>query len=41
MAPYFIYATFEQADKILNASGQSVEDVDGSLLSTAQPPTTP
>ena len=41
MAPYFIYATFEQADNILNASGLPVEDVDGSLLSTAQPPTTP
>jgi hypothetical protein len=32
LAPYFIYATFEQADNILDANGQPVEDVDGSVL---------
>jgi hypothetical protein len=31
-APYFIYATFEQADNILNADGTSVEDADGNVL---------
>jgi hypothetical protein len=45
MAPYFIYATFEQADNILDEKGQSVEGVDGSLLpnpsATVLPPTTP
>jgi hypothetical protein len=42
MAPYFIYATFEQADNILDEKGQSVEDGDGSLLPSSQPsPTTP
>jgi hypothetical protein len=29
-APYFIYATFEQADNILTSGGQSVENDDGS-----------
>jgi hypothetical protein len=33
LAPYFIYATFEQADNILDANGRPVEDVDGSVLS--------
>lgn len=28
-APYFIYATFEQADNILNPAGQPVEDPEG------------
>jgi hypothetical protein len=28
-APYFIYATFEQADNILNAAGSPVENEDG------------
>ncbi len=28
-APYFIYATFEQAENILNPAGQPVEDADG------------
>jgi hypothetical protein len=28
-APYFIYATFEQADNILNPAGDPVEDADG------------
>jgi hypothetical protein len=37
LAPYFIYATFEQADNILDAYGQPVEDVDGSPLSPSQP----
>jgi hypothetical protein len=49
LAPYFIYATFEQADNILDATGRLVEDVDGSVLSSqpcradqTQPcPTTP
>ncbi|MFL5335519.1 MAG: hypothetical protein ACJ8H8_20615 [Geminicoccaceae bacterium] len=36
-APYFIYATFEQADNIKTASGRSVEDVNGDIL--VQPPT--
>ena len=31
-APYFIYATFEQADNILTTEGKSVEDVDGNIL---------
>ncbi|MBV8581497.1 MAG: hypothetical protein JOZ86_12805 [Candidatus Eremiobacteraeota bacterium] len=30
-APYFIYATFEQADNLLTSSGQHVEDDDGGL----------
>jgi hypothetical protein len=30
-APYFIYATFEQADNILDPSGKPVEDVDGAI----------
>ena len=32
LAPYFIYATFEQADNILDANGQPVESVDGAVL---------
>ncbi|WP_163992820.1 hypothetical protein [Pyxidicoccus caerfyrddinensis] len=31
-APYFVYATFEQADNILDANGQPVEDVNGKVL---------
>jgi hypothetical protein len=31
-APYFIFATFEQADNILNAAGQPVEDEDGNVI---------
>jgi hypothetical protein len=31
-APYFIYATFEQADNIKDASGNSVEDENGNLI---------
>ncbi len=30
-APYFIYATFEQADNILTAAGTPVEDADGNI----------
>jgi hypothetical protein len=35
-APYFIYATFEQADNILTAAGKPVEDADGAIA--ALPP---
>ncbi|HEV7370439.1 hypothetical protein [Arenibaculum sp.] len=31
-APYFIYATFEQANTIETASGQPVEDADGNII---------
>jgi hypothetical protein len=31
-APYFIYATFSQADNLLDAKGNKVEDVNGTLL---------
>ena len=31
-APYFIYATFEQADNILDREGRRVEDDDGRIL---------
>ncbi|MBV8591458.1 MAG: hypothetical protein JO212_15600 [Acetobacteraceae bacterium] len=41
MAPYFIYATFEQADNILDAHGKPAEDVDGARLQAPTPPTTP
>lgn len=34
-APYFIYATFEQADNILTGDGKTVEDVDGNVLQPA------
>ncbi|HXI87809.1 MAG TPA: hypothetical protein VNH64_10145 [Parvularculaceae bacterium] len=40
-APYFIYATFEQADNILTASGQRVEDADGNMLLKPATATTP
>src|SRR5437867_137953 len=40
-APYFIFATFEQADNILTASGQTVEDEDGNVLVNATAPTSP
>lgn len=49
-APYFIYATFEQTDNILNAAGQPVENEDGGINQplppcrsdqTAPCPTTP
>lgn len=31
-APYFIYATFSQADNLLGTNGKPVEDVDGNLI---------
>lgn len=31
-APYFIYATFEQSDNLLSASGKPIEDTNGNLL---------
>lgn len=34
-APFFIYATFEQADNLLTAAGVPVEDVDGRLKAPA------
>jgi len=36
-APYFIYATFEQADNILTAKGAPVEDADGKIMVQPQP----
>jgi hypothetical protein len=36
-APYFIYATFEQADNILSATGARVEDEDGNFNQPLQP----
>lgn len=40
-APYFIFATFEQADNILDANGQPVEDANGKVLKPAASPLTP
>ena len=41
-APYFIYATFEQADNIKTAAGVPIEDVDGNIVvPPTAPPTTP
>lgn len=40
-APYFIYATFEQADNITDTSGNPVEDVDGNQRPISLPPTSP
>jgi hypothetical protein len=40
-APYFIYATFEQADNILTSDGQPVEDADGAIIAEQQHATTP
>ena len=37
LAPFFIYATFEQADNILDVNGRPVEDADGSPLPSPQP----
>jgi hypothetical protein len=37
MAPYFIYASFEQADNILDAKGNDVEDVNGAVLPPLAP----
>ncbi len=39
-APYFIYATFEQTDNILNKIGEPVEDTDGNILGLATKRTT-
>lgn len=38
-APYFIYATFEQADNILTAGGERVEDEDGNIILDPEPAT--
>ena len=41
-APYFIYATFEQADNIKTAAGVPIEDADGNIVvPQTAPPTTP
>ncbi|WP_133118100.1 hypothetical protein [Burkholderia ubonensis] len=41
-APYFIYATFEQADNLLTSDGKPVEDADGQVIgSPAATATTP
>ncbi len=42
-APYFIFATFEQADNILTKDGKPVEDEDGNIINTpsGNGPTTP
>src|SRR5678815_941440 len=40
-APYFIFATFEQADNILTANGDRAEDEDGNLRVSATAPTSP
>lgn len=36
-APYFIYATFEQADNILTAEGAPVEDANGAIILEPEP----
>ncbi len=36
-APYFVYATFEQADNIRTASGRHVEDDDGRIIASPGP----
>jgi hypothetical protein len=36
-APYFIYATFEQADNILTANGEPIEDADGNIIVPTEP----
>ncbi|KVU41209.1 hypothetical protein WK68_12815 [Burkholderia ubonensis] len=38
-APYFIYATFEQADNILTSDGKRVEDEDGRIVASPEPAT--
>jgi hypothetical protein len=43
-APWFVWATFEQADNLLNQSGQPTEDVDGNVIDptvAALAPTSP
>ena len=37
LAPYFIYATFEQTDNILDANGHPIEDTDGKIVSPPAP----
>lgn len=36
-APYFIYATFEQADNILRPDGRPLEDENGAIINQPQP----
>ena len=38
-APYFIYATFEQADNLLTADGEPVEDEAGNIIVQPEPAT--
>lgn len=40
-APYFIYATFEQAENILTRDGKPVEDVNGKVIQSSAMATTP
>ncbi len=40
-APYFVFATFEQADNILDSTGAPVEDADGNYVGSATHPLTP
>lgn len=40
-APYFVFATFEQADNILDSAGMPVEDADGNYLGGAKQPLAP
>jgi len=40
-APWLIWATFEQADNILDQNGRPIEDVDGNIVSPQATPTTP
>lgn len=40
-APYFIYATFEQADNILTSDGKPVEDTNGKVVHASATATTP
>jgi hypothetical protein len=39
--PYFVFATFEQADNLPAASGQRVEDENGSIIAPQSSPTEP
>jgi hypothetical protein len=38
-APYFIYATFEQAENILDSRGRPIEDADGKIVASPEPAT--
>jgi len=40
-APWFIWATFEQADNILDQNGKPIEDADGNVVNAQSSPTTP